>query len=159
MAALFLAFVLLPMAELYLLIRIGKVVGAAPTVALVVVMGLLGAALAKSQGRKVLEQWRTALAEGRVPTEGVVGGILVLAGGILLITPGVITDVAGFLCLVPFTRRLIGAALTRHLAAQVQRGAVQVHSYGFQWPPQPPQGSARPRVPGDVIDTDGEEIR
>jgi len=169
MAPLFLAFTLLPFVELYLLIRIGSVAGTLNTVLFVVLMGIVGAALAKSQGRKVLQEWREALAAGRVPEEGVLGGILVLAGGLLLITPGVVTDVLGFFCLLPSTRRMLAGSLQRYLAGQVARGTAQVHSYGFEWPPRPPQAAPgprhraspfdRPRVSGDVIDTEGEEIK
>lgn len=169
MGLLFLAFTLLPLIELSLLIRIGRVVGAGPTLLFVIAMGVLGAVLAKRQGRKVLREWREAMAAGRVPEEGVLGGVLVLVGGLLLITPGVVTDVAGLFCLVPTTRRWIAHALQNYLARQVAQGQVQVHSYGFEWPPRPPRdpsepatrSSARPSRPlrEDVIDTDGEEIR
>lgn len=162
MAALFFAFTLLPFIELYLLIRIGRVVGPANTLVFVVAMGIVGAALAKSQGRKVLREWREALAAGRVPEEGVLGGILVLAGGLLLITPGVLTDVAGLLCLFPPTRRAIVGVVGRYLARRIARGQAEVHSYGFEWPPRPP-GASPPSSPGprrreDVIDTEGEEV-
>jgi UPF0716 protein FxsA len=173
---LFLAFVLVPFVELFLLIRIGRVMGAGSTLALVIVTGLVGAWLAKRQGRKVLEEWRTALAAGRVPEEGVLGGVLVLVGGLLLITPGVLTDVAGLLCLLPATRKRLAGVLGRYLSRQVVAGRAQVHSYGFEWPPRPPgtPPSAMPgfdagvfdarrdkRVPrrsDDVIDTEGEEV-
>jgi UPF0716 protein FxsA len=176
---LLLTFALLPFAELYLLIRIGRVAGPLPTLALVIVTGIVGAALAKRQGQKVLLEWREALASGRVPEEGVVGGILVLVGGLLLITPGVLTDVLGVFCLVPVTRRLLAASLTRYLSAKVAHGQAraqaQVHSYGFQWPPAPssegpgprvgqmprarkPHAAPRPFRRDDVIDTEGEEV-
>ena len=163
MALLLLAFTVVPFLELYLLIRIGRVVGSGPTLLLVIVTGLLGAALAKSQGRKVLREWRESLAAGRVPAEGVLGGILVLVGALLLITPGVLTDVFGLLCLFPPTRRVLGRALQHQLSRKVASGKVQVHDYGFQWPPRPPApraGAARrpPSRMGDVIDTEGEEI-
>jgi UPF0716 protein FxsA len=162
---LFLAFTLLPLVELFLLIRIGRVIGAGSTLVLVIVTGIIGAWLAKAQGRKVLEEWRAALAAGRVPEEGVLGGVLVLVGGLLLITPGVLSDLAGVLCLIPATRRLIAGALKTHLAKQVALGRSQVHSYGFEWPPRPAPGtpsasrSQPPRMRhDDVIDTEGEEV-
>jgi UPF0716 protein FxsA len=160
---LFLAFTVLPFVELFLLIRIGRVVGAGSTIAFVIAMGILGAVLAKTQGRKVLEEWRASLAAGRVPEEGVLGGVLVLVGGLLLITPGVLSDLAGFLCLLPPTRRVIARALSRYLARSVAQGTVRVQQYGFPWPPgaaqhgqasRPAEGTLR----GDVIDTEGEEI-
>lgn len=150
MAALFLLFTLLPFVELYLLIRIGQVIGAWDTLLFVVLMGVVGAFLAKSQGRKVLREWSEAASQGRVPEEGVLGGMLVLAGGLLLITPGVVTDVVGLLLLVPFTRRMAARVLRRYFERKVALGQVQVQQFGFAWPPT--------RGPRDVIDTDGEEL-
>lgn len=166
MGPLFLAFTLLPLVELFLLIRIGRVIGTGSTIALVVVTGVVGAWLAKSQGRKVIDEWRAALAAGQVPAEGVLGGVLVLVGGLLLITPGVLSDVGGLLCLLPATRRGIARGVGRYLARQAERGRIQVHTQGIGWPPGP--GAAAPRGPGqrplrgamgDVIDTEGEEVR
>lgn len=134
MGLLFLAFTLIPFVELYLLIRIGKVVGAAPTLLFVVLMGLLGAYLAKQQGRKVMDEWRKAFAEGRIPEEGVLGGALVLFGGLLLITPGIVTDFFGLFMLLPFTRKRLAAGLRRYLEGQVASGNVQVERFGFRVP-------------------------
>lgn len=162
MGFLLLAFVLVPVIELFLLLRIGRVMGAGTTIALVIVTGMIGAWLAKRQGRRVLREWQAALSAGRVPEEGVLGGVLILVGGLLLITPGVLTDVMGVFCLVPATRKLITRALGRHLARQVALGNVQVRGHGFGAPPQPP--GPRPRFDpdrprrDDVIDTEGEEL-
>lgn len=134
MGLLFAAFVVLPFVELYLLIRIGRVVGLAPTLLLVIATGLLGAYLAKHQGRQVLHEWQRALSEGRVPGEGVLHGALVLLGGLLLIVPGVITDVAGLALLVPWTRRLVAQGIHRALERQIASGQVQVHGFGFGSP-------------------------
>jgi len=173
---LFLAFVVLPLADLWLLVRIGGVIGGLNALTFTVAMGFLGALLVQNQGRKVLGELREAQAEGRVPEEGVVGGLLVLVGGLLLITPGVITDVLGLLCLFPPTRRAIGRALGQSLARKIAEGQlrVQVQNVGAVWssdrPPSPgytPPGAGRtphetrarnmPR-PEDVIDTEGEEL-
>jgi UPF0716 protein FxsA len=164
---LFLAFTLLPFLELFLLIRIGRVVGAGSTIAFVVAMGILGAALAKTQGRKVLLEWQDALAAGRVPEEGVLGGVLVLFGGLLLIVPGIITDVLGFFCLLPPTRRAIAHALQSYLSQKLAAGQVQMQMPGFSFQ-QPasrtrrdPFAERRPasgEMRGEIIDTEGEEI-
>lgn len=159
MGPLFLAFIILPFVELFLLIRIGRQFGATNTIAFVIAMGLLGAFVAKTQGRRVIAAWREALEQGRVPEEGVLGGVLVLIGALLLITPGVITDVLGLLCLLPPTRRFIGARMQAYLRERVAKGALQVHHVGFGWPtsgPGAPQAPAARR--GDVIDTEGEDI-
>ena len=151
-ALLFLLFTLVPFVELYLLIRIGQVAGAWNTLLFVIAMGLIGAALAKSQGRRVLAEWSLATSQGHMPEEGVLGGMLVLVGGLLLITPGVVTDLVGLLLLLPWTRRPIARGLRNHFEGKIQRGQVRVEQYGFAWPP----GRNQPRP--DVIDTEGEEL-
>ena len=183
MASLFLAFTLLPLLDLFLMLRIGRVVGTPSALLYVFAMVLLGVALAKSQGRKVLRAWQEALAAGRVPEEGVLSGVLVLVGALLLILPGVLSDTAGLLCFIPVTRRGIAALLSRHLASQVTHAQPSAQGYGFEWPQQPqraspnaPSHTARSRTarPGvrarsdsrpfprtgreDIIDTEGEEV-
>ena len=166
MGRLFLLFTLVPIVELFLLIRIGRVIGPGTTILFVIAVGVLGAWMAKSQGRKVIREWQAAMAEGRVPTEGVLSGLLVLIGGMLLITPGVITDFMGLLLLLPATRRMATQAFRRHLEKQIQRGNVQVHTngVGFAGPAGAPRRSPNagktrfdPRF-GQVIDTEGERI-
>jgi UPF0716 protein FxsA len=141
---LFLLFALLPLVDLWVLLRIGRAMGFWPTVALVIATGFAGAWLAKREGRRVLEGWRRDLAEGRVPDEGVLSGALVLAGGLLLVSPGVITDVAGLALLLPPTRRAVAAGLRRWLAAKVRSGQLRVVTLG---------GGPRPRdAAGEVVD-------
>jgi UPF0716 protein FxsA len=119
---LFLLFTVVPAVELYLLIQIGKVIGGATTVALVVAMGFLGAWLAKREGVSLLGTVMDEARRGIPPADRLVEGVLVVVGSILLITPGVLTDVVGFLFLVPFTRRLFVAPtkawLGRHFVVQ-----------------------------------------
>lgn len=152
MAALFLLFTLVPFVELYLLISIGQVVGSLQTLWFVIAMGVVGAWLAQRQGRRLLAQWSEAASQGRVPEEGVLGGMLVCAGGLLLITPGVLTDVVGVLCLIPVTRRVFARALGRYFERRIALGQLRVHQVGFQ------QETQRRPVAGDVIDTEGEEL-
>jgi UPF0716 protein FxsA len=157
---LFLAFASLPFLELFVLVRIGRQIGALNTVAFLIATGLIGAFVAKTQGRRVIAAWREALQQGRVPEEGVLDGVLVLVGALLLIMPGVITDVLGLLCLLPFTRRPIGTRVQKYLRTRVATGALHMHQVGFPFPPGVERG---PRPPGpsprgDVIDTEGEDI-
>jgi UPF0716 protein FxsA len=161
---LFLAFVLVPFVELYLLVRIGRVVGAGNTLAFVVAMGLLGAYLAKHQGARVIREWRDALSQGQVPAEGVLGGALVLLGGLLLITPGVLTDFLGLFLLLPWTRKVIAGLLRGYLQRQLAAGRIQVYSMGgMPGAPSPRPSQTEigrgPGQPGDVIETEGEEVR
>lgn len=141
MGKLFLLFTLLPLLDLWVLLQVGRAVGFWAALALVVATGFAGAWLAKAEGRRVLDGWRRALAEHRVPEEGILSGALVLAGGVLLVSPGVITDVIGLLLLFPPSRRVAAAALRRYLARQVRAGRVRVVTFG---------GS--PRAPRSAVD-------
>ncbi|MBI2204534.1 MAG: FxsA family protein, partial [Candidatus Rokubacteria bacterium] len=92
-------FIAVPLAELALLIEIGRHVGVVTTIALVIVTGALGAALARHQGLGVLRDMRGQLAAGQVPASSLVDGLIILVAAALLITPGILTDTVGFLCL------------------------------------------------------------
>lgn len=171
MAILFLLFIALPLLDVILLTRLGRAVGVLPTLALVIVVGALGVALARSQGRRILRGFQEALSAGRVPEGGVLDGVLALAGAVLLITPGVLSDVLGLLLLVPFTRAPLARLLSMYLKQQLAQGSVRVYGAGTM-PPVEARRSTRERMPaqretevgrahfepGDVIDTQGEEI-
>lgn len=114
-----LLFVGVPLVELALLIQVGSWVGVLPTVALVVVTGILGAALARHQGLATLARFQQAVAEGRLPHRELVEGILILVAGAVLLTPGLLTDTAGFLLLVPPVRRLLALRVGSWLGRRV----------------------------------------
>lgn len=122
MARLLLLFVLVPIAELALLIEIGRHVGLLPTLGLIVATGVLGTWLARRQGLGVLAQVRGEMAAGRLPAGALVDGALILVAGAVLMTPGVLTDAFGFFCLVPAGRRLLKRSIQRRLEAAVRRG-------------------------------------
>lgn len=119
---LLLLFTLVPLVELYLLIEIGGVIGVLPTVAIVIVTGVIGAALARWQGLGVLRRLQEDLAAGRPPTDALIDGLLIFVAGAVLLTPGLITDTLGFLLLVPAgrraVRRLVSAAVARNLVVR-----------------------------------------
>jgi len=149
-----LLFVVVPIVELWLLLRLGSFMGAPATVALVVVTALLGAALAKREGLRVLSSWRRAMSEMRVPEEGITSGVLVLVGAVLLITPGVLTDVFGILLLVPATRRPIAALLEKSLAARfVNAGTVHTRVIRT-WDVRPASDSRR----RPILDVEGHVV-
>ena len=112
---LFLLFTAVPLVELYLLIRIGRVIGVVPTIAIVVVTGALGAALARHQGLGVLRRLQEDLVAGRPPTGALVDGLLILVAAAMLLTPGLITDAVGFLLLVPAGRKVVRKAVSAAL--------------------------------------------
>lgn len=102
---LFLAFTLIPVAEIYILIKIGTVIGALNTVILVIVTALVGAFLAKLQGLETMLRMRSNLRQGIIPAEELLDAFLIMVAGIVLLTPGFLTDIAGLLLLLPQSRR------------------------------------------------------
>ena len=104
---LFLLFLLIPLVEIYFLIQVGSVVGAIPTVALVVFTALLGAMLLRFQGLATLQRTRSTLSQGQVPAMEMFEGVLLLFSGALLLTPGFVTDAIGFLFLIPPLRKIV----------------------------------------------------
>lgn len=114
---LLLLFLLIPVIEIYLLIQVGGVIGALPTVGLVVFTAVLGAFLLRQQGLATLQRVQLSLAQGDLPTSAMLEGVVLLVCGALLLTPGFFTDAIGFLGLVPPLRQ----AMIRYL---LQRGLV-----------------------------------
>lgn len=107
LARLLLLFILLPFIELMILIRLGDQIGFWYTLALLVLMGLIGFFMVRSQGLSILQRIRSDIAMGVPPTHALIDGLLVFVGGLLLITPGLITDFVGLLLLFPASRRKI----------------------------------------------------
>ncbi|QKT03236.1 FxsA family protein [Ectothiorhodospiraceae bacterium 2226] len=122
--ALFLLFLIVPLVEIYVLIQVGGIIGAWPTVFLVVFTALLGAVMLRYQGIATFLRVRAALMRGEAPAQAMLEGVVLLVGGTLLLTPGFVTDAIGFLCLLPVTRRaLVLWAMGRVLAGVWQRPA------------------------------------
>ncbi len=116
---LFVAFVVVPIVEIYVLIQVGQVIGAWWTVLLLVLDSLIGAWLVKHEGGRAWRALRTALQSGRMPGAELADGALILIGGTLMLTPGFVTDAFGVLLILPFTRplfrRLLAGVVTRRL--------------------------------------------
>ena len=108
-----LIFIVLPIAELYVIIQVGGAIGVLPTIALLIVDSFLGAALLRSQGRAAWRRFNEALADGRVPAREVFDGAMIILGGALLLTPGFITDIFGLLLLIPPTRAIFRGLVAR----------------------------------------------
>ena len=102
---LFLLFIVVPLAEIYLLLEVGGIIGAVPTIGLVVLTAAAGAALVRAQGFSTIRQVRRSMEAGEVPAVAIVEGIFLLVAGALLLTPGFLTDAVGFGCLIPPLRR------------------------------------------------------
>jgi UPF0716 protein FxsA len=113
MFLLILVFIVVPIAELYVILKVGDAIGWAPTLALLVLDSLLGTWLLRSQGRAVWTRFQQTMQAGRIPHREVFDGVLVIFGGAFLITPGFITDIIGVLLLLPPTRSLFRRLLIR----------------------------------------------
>lgn len=119
LARLFLLMTVVPTIELYLLIRVGALMGPAATVAFVVGTGMLGAWLAKREGLGVIRQLKEESVLGIPPGDRVVEGLLVLVGSVLLISPGVLTDLLGLLIIIPPIRRWLAPRLKGWLLTKI----------------------------------------
>jgi UPF0716 protein FxsA len=115
-------FILVPIAELYVILKVGDAIGAVWTVLILAADSVLGSLLLRSQGRAVWRRFNEALAAGRMPHREVIDGVLVIFGGALLITPGFLTDVVGLLLLVPPTRAVIRRVVVARLGQRVAVG-------------------------------------
>ena len=100
-------FIIIPLIELVILIKVGSYIGLWPTILIVVLTGVVGAALARYQGFLIINKIRSDVSSGRVPARELIDGLLVLIGGIVLLTPGFLTDIFGFVLLIPATRNVI----------------------------------------------------
>ncbi len=124
---LLLLFTLVPLLEIYLLIEVGRAIGPALTIALVLGTGVLGAALARREGWRTMQALQRRLNRGEAPTAELIDGGLILAAGLLLITPGLLTDLAGFTLLLPPGRALVASYCARKLVRFAGRTSVEIH--------------------------------
>ena len=140
---LLLAFLLVPVAEIFVLIKVGGVIGALPTVLAVVGTAVLGAALIRAQGLATFTRMRASLDRGDVPAVEMLEAVCLLVAGALLLTPGFVTDSVGFLLLVPGLRRAA-------ILAAMERGLLRTtHGPG---PRGPGPGAGPSQQPGRVIE-------
>lgn len=121
-----LLFITIPLAELALLVWLGSLLGFWPTMALVVITGIAGAALARAAGLQVVLQIRNEIAAGRMPVNHLLDGLLVLVGGVVLLTPGLLTDLFGLALLIPATRSALRNVIQRKLQRLVETRRVEV---------------------------------
>ncbi|VUD40292.1 hypothetical protein TDB9533_00075 [Thalassocella blandensis] len=107
MRILFVFFLLMPIIEIYVLLKVGGVIGVFNTVILVVLTAIIGVMLLKQQGISTLARAQQKMQSGALPAKEMVEGIFLAVGGALLLTPGFVTDTIGFCCLIPGVRQLI----------------------------------------------------
>ncbi len=125
---LILLFTVIPLIELYLLIQVGRYFGAFHTIMIVLITGIIGGLLARSQGLSVQRQIRVDLQKGIIPTDSLIDGCFILIAGALLITPGMITDIFGFVLMVPFFRGWLKKRLKEILKRKFQSGQFKYYS-------------------------------
>ena len=116
---LFLLFLLVPLIEIYFLIKVGNIIGAFPTILIIVSTAITGTWLLKQQGLATLLRFQTSTAQGKIPAQEMAEGLALAFGGALLLTPGFVTDIIGFLCLIPITRQKIIRWLMRRMKLKV----------------------------------------
>ncbi len=146
-------FIVVPIAELAVLIQVGQAIGIGWTVLILIADALLGSYLLRSQGRLAWRRFNEALASGRLPHREVVDGVLVIFGGVLLLCPGFITDIFGVLFLFPPTRVVLRRLLVRKGALRLV-GAMPGTGMGAP-PTSPYNGNGRPHdIEGSAVDID-----
>ena len=118
---LILIFILVPSLELYLLIKLGGIIGAGWTILLVLVTAVLGGLLLQQQGLSTWARAQRSLNHGEIPATEMFEGVILLVGGVLLLTPGLLTDAVGVLCLLPPSRRLMVAMVLRRVTVRQAR--------------------------------------
>lgn len=124
---LILLFTVVPIVELYILIQIGNEIGAFNTIMLVLITGIVGAVLAKSEGRQIIRNIQQEMNQGKMPGDELINGLCVLVGGAMLLTPGIVTDIFGFILIIPFTRIFLIKFIKRKIKSMIKEGTVNVY--------------------------------
>jgi UPF0716 protein FxsA len=154
-----LLFIVLPIAELYVIIQVGQAIGVLNTIGLLILDSLIGAALWRSQGRAVWSRFNAALAEGRVPHKEVLDGVMVIFGGALLLTPGFLTDVLGLVLLLPPTRAVFRGLLIRSFTRRIALGRRVVYWSAGAAGARRQSGSRPGDIEGSGFEVDDESPR
>lgn len=158
------AFIVVPIVEIWVLIQVGSVIGGLNTIALMILVSAVGAFLVRREGFGLIARIQQRLTSGEIPTKELVDGVLVAMAGALMLTPGFVTDAIGLLCLFPPSRAIVRTALIARYRDRIQvsgpgaamGGAAGGFGPGFGGPGGPAggpgqRGSNRPGS-GDIID-------
>ena len=115
-------FIIVPVAELYILIEVGKRIGSITTIGIIILTGIFGAYLVKNQGFTILRKIKNDLNAGIMPGDSLIQGVIILVGGILLLTPGFFTDILGLIFLIPLSRNVVKKYLLKWLKGKISEG-------------------------------------
>ena len=155
------AFVVVPLVEIYVIIQVGQVIGAWWTILLLIADSILGSWLVKREGGRAWRALRTALNEGRMPARELADGMLILVGGTLILSPGFVLDAIGLLCILPLTRpigrRILSRVISRKLVGVSFPTARGTTATGFTGG-EPPWTRQRPGAPDDDGVVQGEVV-
>lgn len=162
-----LAFVVVPLVEIWVILQVGQIVGPWWTILLLVLDSMVGAWLIKREGGRAWQALRTALQDGRMPAREIADGALILMGGTLMLSPGFVLDLVGIVLILPFTRPLARRLLTTVVEKRLVAGPVRGGGFGAGFGPgfgpfggpdagRPGPGGQGPVVRGDVVDPDAE---
>ena len=132
MRFLFIMFVAVPILEMVILIKVGGLIGAIPTIAMVVLTATVGIWLLKLEGIATLRRVQEKMATGQLPETELLEGIMLIVGGALLLTPGFVTDAFGFVCLIPGLRRPLAGWLIKRAFVMKDGGTIFQTSGTFQ---------------------------
>ncbi|SNS90318.1 UPF0716 protein FxsA [Anaerovirgula multivorans] len=119
---LILLFTIVPIVELAILLKLSGYIGVGYTILIVLLTGVLGAYLAKSEGKGVLRRIKLEMSQGRMPGDELINGLCVIVGGAFLLTPGIFTDAAGFCLVIPVTRETIKFMIKKRIKRMIDEG-------------------------------------
>ncbi|MEZ5552528.1 MAG: FxsA family protein [Pseudomonadales bacterium] len=150
MRFLFLLFIAVPIVEMFVLIKVGGIIGALPTIGLVVLTAVLGIWLLRLEGLATLARVQEKLDRGELPETELLEGVMLLIGGALLLTPGFVTDAMGFICLLPGLRR----PLARWIMRRGVVSAIRMHTAGGRGRDDNGGPGGNRTIEGEFVDVD-----
>lgn len=159
MGVFLLIFVIMPIVEMAILIKVGTIIGALNTIGLVLLTAIIGAALLRQQGLSTLLRANQRLNGGELPAREVAEGLILAVGGALLLTPGFVTDTIGFLCLVPGSRQWLAGQVLKRMVVSSRNQGFYFRAGSGPFANQDPFGQRRPDRDDNVIEGEYEEER
>lgn len=154
---LLLLFITVPLIELFFLLEISQYIGVFTTVLIIIFTGAAGVSIAKRQGYQVVNNIKKNLNSGKMPTDDLISALLILVGGVTLLTPGFLTDITGFLLILPGSRDLIAKVVKKYFMNYVKANKVEVQ-YGSNFQRYDNNSEKKDSYKEDFIDVEAEEV-